>query len=1356
MLCTVSFNIAANSHRTDPSSSCGTEMLVDEAIERLGRYGPWQISLFIVLGLVMGVTTSYGAMSVIFVGAIPAHMCKTSENSSHIVADQCQEIYVNASGNVTVPCQHGWTYDHTYYGSTIVTQWNLVCDDLWMVDFSQTLYIIGMALGTVLLMPLADKYGRKPTVIYGTLVLVVTWVISAFSVNYIMFAAFRVIQGLITIAIGFASYVLACELFPASRRTYAGLLVQVFWVTSLMLLLCLAYFMRDWRHLHLAISFLPIIILPGYWLIPESIPWLVANGKPDEAIAILKKAARFNRISLHVTSLENTKQDELDINDGEDEENLPEKYKHHHNDTICTVIRHPVTRKYTIILAWTWFVDAIAYFGLSFTATSLSGDPYINFCLTAMVELPAIFIAVFFLEKYGRRLPIFAFHLLAGIALLVTIFVPSKTSGGTDLGIVILVLNLIGKTFVTAGYDSINLYTPELFPTNLRNTGLAVCNVSSRIGAMIAPFSTYVIRIIPWLPGVIIGAMCVVAGILALCLPETHDKPFPQTLDEMLAWKNTNNRCFCNSEQSESTDDERQRLLHSNSQILDELAINDEEDEKNRPEKYKHHHKDTFCTVIRHPVTRKYTIILAWTWFVDAFAYYGLSFTATALSGDPYINFCLTAMVELPAIFTALFFLEKYGRRLPIFAFHLLAGIALLVTMFVPNKTSDGTDLGIVILVLNLIGKTFVTAGYDSIYLFTAELFPTNLRNTGSAVCNVSSRIGAMIAPFSTYVIRIIPWLPGVIFGAMCVADVYNTWNTVCYKSIRVNLGQIVSQIVSQAVTGLICRFQCGTEMLVDEAIESLGRYGPWQILLYVVLGLVMALTTCFGAMSVIFVGAIPVHRCKITENSSHIFADQCQEIYVNASGNKTVPCQHGWTYDHTYYRSTIVTEWNLVCDDLWMVDFSQTLYIIGMALGTVLLMPLADKYGRKPTVIYGTLVLVVTWVISAFSVNYIMFAAFRVIHGLITIAVGFATYVLACELFPASRRTYAGILVQVFWALSLLLLLCLAYFIRNWRHLNLVMGLLPIIILPGYWLIPESIPWLVANGKPDEAIAILKKAARCNRISLHVTSLENFKEDELAINDEEDEENLPEKYKHHHKDTFCTVIRHPVTRKYTIILAWTWFVDAIAYFGLSFTATSLSGDPYINFCLTALVEIPAIFIALFLLERYGRRLPTSAFHLLAGIALLVTIFVPNKTSGGTDLGIVILVLNLIGKSFVSAAYDSMYLYTPELFPTNLRNTGLGVCNVTSRIGAMIAPFSTYVIQIIPWLPGVIIGAICVVAGILILCLPETHDKPFPQTLDEMLAWKNTNNRCFCSSKQSAENIEEERQHLLHPDSKIQ
>ncbi|XP_074643087.1 putative transporter B0252.3 [Tubulanus polymorphus] len=56
------------------------------------------------------------------------------------------------------------------------------------------------------------------------------------------------------------------------------------------------------------------------------------------------------------------------------------------------------------------------------------------------------------------------------------------------------------------------------------------------------------------------------------------------------------------------------------------------------------------------------------------------------------------------------------------------------------------------------------------------------------------------------------------------------------------------------------------------------------------------------------------------------------------------------------------------------------------MALGTVLLMPLADKYGRRPTVIYGTLVLVVTWVISAFSVNYIMFAAFRVVHGIITV----------------------------------------------------------------------------------------------------------------------------------------------------------------------------------------------------------------------------------------------------------------------------------------------------------------------------------------------------------------------------------
>ena len=74
-------------------------------------------------------------------------------------------------------------------------------------------------------------------------------------------------------------------------------------------------------------------------------------------------------------------------------------------------------------------------------------------------------------------------------------------------------------------------------------------------------------------------------------------------------------------------------------------------------------------------------------------------------------------------------------------------------------------------------------------------------------------------------------------------------------------------------------------------------------------------------------------------------------------------------------------------------------------------------------------------------------------------------------------------------------------------------------------------------------------------------------------------------------------------------------------------------------------------------------RFGHSIFMSIAGLSLTLTIFVPkNMTS-------LIIALSMIGKLAIGVSYGTIYIYTTELFPTEIRNAGVGTASMCARIG---------------------------------------------------------------------------------------
>jgi len=93
-----------------------------------------------------------------------------------------------------------------------------------------------------------------------------------------------------------------------------------------------------------------------------------------------------------------------------------------------------------------------------------------------------------------------------------------------------VILAYIGKFFTAAALQANLQHTAELYTTDIRPEGMAVCSLGSRIGGVLAPFILALRDIYQPLPGIIFGVLGIVNSISYVFLPETLNQPMRLSL----------------------------------------------------------------------------------------------------------------------------------------------------------------------------------------------------------------------------------------------------------------------------------------------------------------------------------------------------------------------------------------------------------------------------------------------------------------------------------------------------------------------------------------------------------------------------------------------------------------------------------------------------------------------------------------------------------------------------------------------------------------------------------------------------------------------------------------------------------
>merc|ERR550539_2027929 len=196
-----------------------------------------------------------------------------------------------------------------------------------------------------------------------------------------------------------------------------------------------------------------------------------------------------------------------------------------------------------------------------------------------------------------------------------------------------------------------------------------------------------------------------------------------------------------------------------------------------------------------------------------------------------------------------------------------------------------------------------------------------------------------------------------------------------------------------------------------------------------------------------------------------------------------------------------------------------------------------------------------------------------------------------------------------------------------------------------------------------------------------------------------------------------------------TLNMCFQWFSVTMCYYGLAFASTSLSGDPYSNFFLSVLVEIPGYLFCIFVMDCWGRRPILSFCQGVSGVACIIC----GLLQGTTDPGLkgLQIFLSLIGKFGASASFAIVYVYTAEMFPTVIRNQAVGTCSLVARIGGI----TSLLLDLLKvyWLPApvFIMGVVATIAGFLAVFFPETLGRRLPETMDDAISIGSKDDRSF-------------------------
>lgn len=134
------------------------------------------------------------------------------------------------------------------------------------------------------------------------------------------------------------------------------------------------------------------------------------------------------------------------------------------------------------------------------------------------------------------------------------------------------------------------------------------------------------------------------------------------------------------------------------------------------------------------------------------------------MGGNPFFNLFIMSLVEIPSYIAVILLLDRVGRRSITSSFMVTGGIACIIAVFMAQKSTESTTVV-------FIGKLFIAGSFAVIYNYSAELFPTVVRNSAMGLGSMCARLAGAFTPLITLLDSFDPKIPAIIFGVVSLVS---------------------------------------------------------------------------------------------------------------------------------------------------------------------------------------------------------------------------------------------------------------------------------------------------------------------------------------------------------------------------------------------------------------------------------------------------------------------------------------------------------------------------------------------------------------------------------------------------------